>query len=183
MELKPGIYCIVCKSSKIRSFIKNGKRYFLCENGHKEPRALIIDNKTKSEFVGGKIKHFTVGAVIEKDGKFLLIERINYPFGFAGVAGHIDYGETPEQAVRREIKEESNLEVVSHKLLFHETLEQDKCVLGGDIHEWYLFKCETKGNLKKDDEACKIGWFSGEEIRKLKLEENWKYWFRKLGII
>ncbi len=31
----------------------------------------------------------SVGAIIEKDGKFLMIDRVNPPYGWAGVAGHV----------------------------------------------------------------------------------------------
>jgi 8-oxo-dGTP pyrophosphatase MutT (NUDIX family) len=51
----------------------------------------------------------TVAAVIEHDGRFLLVEeetfdglRLNNP------AGHLDCGETPEQACRRETLEETS---------------------------------------------------------------------------
>ncbi|HEY5581256.1 MAG TPA: NUDIX hydrolase [Rhodoferax sp.] len=50
----------------------------------------------------------TVAAVIEQDGRFLLVEehtadglRLNNP------AGHLDYGESPEQACTRETLEET----------------------------------------------------------------------------
>ena len=52
--------------------------------------------------------HVTVAAVIEQDGRFLLVEeetthglRLNNP------AGHLDRGETPEQACARETLEET----------------------------------------------------------------------------
>jgi 8-oxo-dGTP pyrophosphatase MutT (NUDIX family) len=52
--------------------------------------------------------HVTVAAVIERDGLFLLVEeetadglRLNNP------AGHLDCGETPEQACTRETLEET----------------------------------------------------------------------------
>ena len=51
----------------------------------------------------------TVAAVIEQDGRFLLVEehtadglRLNNP------AGHLDYGETPAQACTRETLEETS---------------------------------------------------------------------------
>ena len=55
----------------------------------------------------GEPLHFSVGALIEKGGKFLLIDRNLHPFGFACVAGHVDEGELPEEALKREAKEES----------------------------------------------------------------------------
>jgi len=136
----------------------------------------------------GKLMHYSVGALIEKDGKYLLIERAIYPPGYAGPAGHIDEGETPEQALPREVWEETKLEVEDHKLLFEEELDWNKCVQGIDIHHWHLYDCKVSGKMKMNPkEAESIGWYSVDEIKELyeksKLEEVWEYWFKKLNLI
>lgn len=53
----------------------------------------------------------TAGAVIEKDGKVLLVKRNHEPFKdyWCLPGGHIDFGETAEQAIIREVKEETGL--------------------------------------------------------------------------
>jgi 8-oxo-dGTP diphosphatase len=58
----------------------------------------------------------TTTAIIEiyEDGKFegiVLIKRGKEPFGFALPGGKVEYGETVEEAVRREMREEVNLEL------------------------------------------------------------------------
>jgi len=58
----------------------------------------------------------TVDCIIEKDNKVLLIKRENYPFGYALPGGYVDYGETVEQCVIRETKEETNLNISEPKL-------------------------------------------------------------------
>jgi 8-oxo-dGTP pyrophosphatase MutT (NUDIX family) len=132
----------------------------------------------------GKEMHYSVGALIEKDGKFLLIDRANPPFGFAGLAGHVDEGESEIEALAREVKEESGLEIKNNKLLFEEYVEWNICNKGVRGHYWYLFGCETEGEVKKDDrEEKSIGWYTKEEAKNLKLEPVWGYWFQKLGII
>jgi len=45
------------------------------------------------------------------DGKVLLIHRRNEPVGWALPGGFVEYGETVEDAVRREMKEETGLEL------------------------------------------------------------------------
>lgn len=54
----------------------------------------------------------TVDAVIElPDGRIVLIERANPPFGVAFPGGFVDEGETFEDACIREAQEETSLEV------------------------------------------------------------------------
>lgn len=51
------------------------------------------------------------------DRPIILIERQNEPLGWAIPGGFVDYGETIEQAARREAKEETGLEVSLVELL------------------------------------------------------------------
>jgi ADP-ribose pyrophosphatase YjhB (NUDIX family) len=52
-----------------------------------------------------------VDCIILLDGKVLLIHRRNPPHGWALPGGFVDYGETVEDAVRREMKEETGLDL------------------------------------------------------------------------
>jgi 8-oxo-dGTP diphosphatase len=71
--------------------------------------------------VEGYVRHFlevltwgplvTVDAIIECPGGIVLVERSNPPFGFALPGGFVDYGESLEEAVRREAAEETGLEL------------------------------------------------------------------------
>ena len=53
----------------------------------------------------------------EEIGKIVLIERRNFPFGWALPGGFVDYGESVENAAIREAKEETGLDVEIVKLL------------------------------------------------------------------
>ncbi len=53
----------------------------------------------------------TVDAIIEIDGGIVLIQRKNPPPGWAIPGGFVDYGETLEDAVCREMKEETCLDI------------------------------------------------------------------------
>jgi 8-oxo-dGTP diphosphatase len=52
-----------------------------------------------------------VDCIILVEGKVLLIHRRNPPHGWALPGGFVEYGETVEDAVRREMKEETGLEL------------------------------------------------------------------------
>ena len=53
----------------------------------------------------------TVDIIIETEGGIVLIERKNPPFGWALPGGFVDYGESFEDAARREALEETGLTV------------------------------------------------------------------------
>lgn len=53
----------------------------------------------------------TVDIIIEIDSAIVLIERANPPYGWALPGGFVDYGESYEDAARREAKEETALDV------------------------------------------------------------------------
>lgn len=51
----------------------------------------------------------TVDGIVQYHGGIVLIERSNPPFGWALPGGFVDYGESVEEAVAREINEETSL--------------------------------------------------------------------------
>ncbi len=81
----------------------------------------------------------SVGAVIMRNGRYLLVERKNPPLGFAGVAGHVEDGQPAEDALRAEVAEESGLRIVSFQELFEEFLSFDQCRHHRQGHFWTVF--------------------------------------------
>lgn len=59
----------------------------------------------------------TVDIIIETAGGIVLIERKNIPHGWALPGGYVDYGESLEEAARREAREETSLEIGELRLL------------------------------------------------------------------
>lgn len=132
----------------------------------------------------GQPMHFSVGALIKKDGKIILVDRAVPPLGFAGLAGHVDEGEEPLVAVKREVEEESGLKVKECQLIFEEELDWNWCARGITTHYWYLYACQVFGEIKQNKREIKsIGWYLPAQIKQLKLEPAWEYWFKKMKII
>ncbi len=137
----------------------------------------------------GEPIHFSAGAIIKNsNGEYLMIDRLKPPFGFACPAGHIDEGEDGEEAVKREVEEETGLTVKSIKYIdtsdFILDVPQETCSRGVSKHIWQIFEVEAEGDLIfKADEVKSIAWYSVEEIKQLPLESVWKFWFENLKII
>jgi len=103
----------------------------------------------------------TVDAIVEIDGGILLVRRKNPPYGWALPGGFVDYGETLEEAITREIKEESNLKVDSLRQ-FHTYSAPDRDPRFHTISTVFIVK--AKGELKAGDDAGEVKIFSKENI-------------------
>src|SRR3989338_7382570 len=132
----------------------------------------------------GKPMHYAVGAIIQRNGLYLLTERVDPPPGFAGIAGHVDKGEIPVRAMIREVREESGLAVVSYELIDEGETRFGNCSRGIGVHYWFLFDCSTEGEVTMDPKQSKsLEWYSIEQMRALKVQRRmepvWEHWFTK----
>lgn len=110
-----------------------------------------------------------VGGVLEKDGKYLLVQEAQEKcYGKWNLpAGHLDPNETIIEAAKREIKEESGLEVELTGV----------CQIGNrkledDVFVSVIFSTKVLGGDIKFDpnEILDVKWFSYEELLSMKAQ-------------
>lgn len=119
-----------------------------------------------------KIKK-TAGALIKKDGKFLLLKRANtkiFNNYWAVPGGKIENDENPEEAIKREIREETNLDF---KPIFFKIYHEDFPRFNWKA-KVRIFYGEFTGTVEMNEESSEFGWFSLDEIKKMKLAFNHK---------
>jgi 8-oxo-dGTP diphosphatase len=110
----------------------------------------------------------TVDAVIVYNNGVVLIKRKNEPFKdhYALPGGFVEYGETVEEALTREVKEETGLDVRPVKLVGVYS-RPDRDPRGHTVTVAFL--CIGEGELKAGDDAKDVFIFPVEEALKLPL--------------
>ncbi len=114
-------------------------------------------------------------AYIEKDDKYLMLLRnkrlkdLNKN-KYVGVGGHVEKGETFDDAMKREIKEETNLDVLDYK--YRGVVYFNNGVYEENMYLYHVTK--FKGVIKECDEGT-LYWIPKSEIFNLNLWEGDKY--------
>ena len=94
-----------------------------------------------------------VDAIIDIDGGIVIIERSNPPFGWALPGGFVDNYESLEDAVKREMKEETSLELLDLKQ-FHAYSKPGRDPRFHTIG--IVFTAKGKGTPKAGDDAANL---------------------------
>lgn len=112
--------------------------------------------------------HTSVGVMVWREGKLLMIERKNFPFGFAPPAGHVDEHGSYEDAARKELQEEVGLLVRRLKLLIEGRKDNHCKREDGTWHFWKVYVATAEGELKRsEDETKQAGWFTKDDLQRL----------------
>lgn len=118
-----------------------------------------------------------VAAVIEKDGKYLLIkEKLssgNEKWIVPG--GKVEFGEKLEDAVKREIKEETNLDIEILEFLdFYEAVYPDY-----DYHTviFFFHAIPINHDMKLEDHILESKFFTKDEINNHELVDSAQWLF------
>ncbi|MCK9594869.1 MAG: NUDIX hydrolase [Candidatus Omnitrophica bacterium] len=116
-----------------------------------------ISNKLKSPFL-------TVDAIISVEGGVVVIKRSNPPFGWALPGGFVDYGESLEEAVRREMKEETSLDLLDLKQ-FHTYSDPGRDPRFHTVCT--VFTAKGKGTPEAGDDAAGIKLITPQDLESL----------------
>lgn len=112
--------------------------------------------------------HTSVGMLVWKDEKLLLIERMKFPPGFAVPAGHVDEDPTYEDAAKRELKEEVGLDAENMELVLEIKMQNPCRREGGTWHNWKIYQVKTLGDINRSkDETKQAGWHTKDQIKEL----------------
>ncbi len=107
-----------------------------------------------------------VGVFIQNsNGEFLFVESYSWNGVLTIPGGHIEMGETAIEAVKREVKEETNLDITDIKFLrfveaiFDPAFSTSRHLLG--LH----FTCKATSNeILLNEEHKSFRWFSPQEV-------------------
>lgn len=116
----------------------------------------------------------TVGALIfNPEGKIFLMVSPKWKGKFVVPGGHVELGETLEVALKREIKEETNLDIFDIEFLAF-----SEFIFGPDFGErkhfiFIDYTCSTRDtNVLLNDEGTSYVWATLDETPHLPIEPN-----------
>lgn len=118
--------------------------------------------------------------VQDERGRVLLVRRARDPEAgrWTVPGGHVEPGETFEQAARREVREETGLDVAIGRELGVVDIPN-----GAETIEAHDFAAEVVGGtLTAGDDATDAGWFGVEQLRELPLTVDLLDTLRAYGV-
>jgi nucleoside triphosphatase len=114
----------------------------------------------------------TVGAFIfNPKGELLLLQSHKWPGSYVVPGGHIELGERIEQAVVREAKEETGLDVYDLALINFQEFVYDPAFWKPRHYIFFDYSCRTDGtDVTLNDEAEGYLWIEPRQALSLKLD-------------
>lgn len=125
------------------------------------------------------LQRINVVAIIKNKGKFLMLRRsiFNklYQFHWQFPEGGVEFGESVEKALARELKEETGLRLKSARLLGLKSSKETH--FGQDLWHFIRIYCECKvaGKIKLSRAHDQYKWASPKDIKKLRMPRSLSY--------
>ena len=91
-----------------------------------------------------------------------------------GIGGKLEFGESPEECIIREVKEETNLDLLDMKLIAYVTFIMDEQEEGMFLYTSNSFK----GEMTKECSEGILHWVDNDQIENLPLLEGDRYMFK-----
>lgn len=144
---------------------------YLTEKGHIKSYEFISRTKDLTMESFGKGHPQGVGMVsFSKDGSKVLLQKEfrmatnNWVYNFP--AGLIDKGETPEEAAKRELKEETGVDLIK----IEKCLSPSFASQGTSDEMMCIVICYCDGEIKEscyEDEEIQAGWYTKAQVKEL----------------
>ncbi len=118
--------------------------------------------------------HPTVGALIfDPEGKLFLMKSHKWHGKYLVPGGHIELGETIEDALRREVKEETNLDIFDIEFLIFQEFIYDEAFWKKMHFIFFDYICKTNSpnDVILNNEASEYTWVAPEEALEMDIDE------------
>lgn len=108
----------------------------------------------------------SIGTVVDEEGRCLMIQRTKAPYigRFAMPGGKIEVGEHPEQAVVREFREETGLDV---EIVHYAGTVSEVIPVDGGLNHFLMcvFRLRTVGGQLCESDEGPLAWLTQSEIK------------------
>ncbi len=141
-------FCPSCKTKLVRKSI-DGRPRLTCQ---------------KCGFVFWNNPKPVVSVLLEKEGRILMLKRAHEPFKRYWVlpGGFMEYDETPEEAIKREAKEEAGIDIIVDKLIGVYQIDDDP----RGIHVDIIFSGKWSGVISLDEDLGEYKSFKTNKLPK-----------------
>jgi NAD+ diphosphatase len=155
-------YCPVC-ATPLTARVDAGKERLACPSGH----WTHWDNPLP-----------VLAALVELDGRILLARNAAWPEKmFALITGFMERGETPEQGVARELKEETNLDAQQVSLIgVYEFIRKNELIIA--------YHVKAAGDIRLSEELVDYRLVVPEKLRPWRMGTGYAMadWMRARGL-